>query len=189
MGKSKQGKKEGKNQGVPVELLEYAKSIFDRYAGDFDHLDNKSLGIMGIVGLLVSFQALSFDNLLSLFCGLSNNQSSYLLYITIFFLLIHAVSLLVSISFALCAFQVRDIEYPTDVLELVERYRRIDEEEKAMLHLKVDIVKTYANSIGNLDRANVSKAKHLKRSLIAIFVAIISLGVFLVSLLIYRSNY
>lgn len=48
---------------VPIELLDYAKSNFDLSASDFDHLDSKAIGVLGITGLLVSLQAVNLDNL------------------------------------------------------------------------------------------------------------------------------
>jgi hypothetical protein len=178
---------QSENRDIPVELLDYSKSIFDRYANDFDHLDNKALGVMGVVGLLVSFQALSLDNLVFLFRDFTKAQSPYLLCMTVIFLLAHAVSLVISMIFGLRAFQVRDLDYPTAVMELVERFRRVDKKEKAANYLKIDIVKTYSTSINAFDSANAIKSKHLKQSVILLFIAVISLVVFVFLLLIDKS--
>jgi len=40
---------EHEEKPVPSELLDYSKAVFDRHAADFDILDNKALGIIGII--------------------------------------------------------------------------------------------------------------------------------------------
>jgi uncharacterized membrane protein (Fun14 family) len=177
---------QSQKESVPVELIEYSKSIFDRYASDFDHLDNKSIGIMGVVGLLVGFQALNLENLVYIVLAVAKRQMLWLAYITIIALLFHLISIILSLCRALSAFQVKSIEYPTDVVDLVTKFRK-DQSENRVDHLKVDIVKTYANSIDSLYKGCTIKAKNLKQSVFAIFVAVISLVVYIALLLIHKS--
>lgn len=187
MNEVKDKNEKAKKNDVPQELLDYSKHIFDRHAADFDHLDNKAIGVMGIVGLLVSFQTLRFESMLSLFNDVSKTGSPCVLYTTLIILLVYGIFLAISIWFALCAFQVRELEYPTEVMELVERYRKIDKDEKVISHLRVNIIKTYASSISSLQETNARKAKYLKISVISVFIAIVSLGLFLIFQLIYKS--
>ncbi len=168
---------------VPIELIDYAKSMFDRYAADFDHLDNKAIGVIGVVGLLVSFQALSFENLVYIFHAAVIGEIPCLECLTIISLGFHVFFLIYSICRALSAFQVRSFEYPADVMELADKFRK----ENSTNRLKVDIVKTYSKSIDSLDKIISTKAKHLKQSLFGIFSAVISLMVFLALLLIHKS--
>jgi len=174
---------QSENQTVPTELIDYAKSMFDRYAADFDHLDNKAIAVIGVVGLLVSFQALSFENLVYIFNAAAVGEIPRLECLTIIGLVVHVSFLVFSIYRALAAFQVRSLEYPADVMELAEKFRK----EKLTNRLSVDIVKTYAKSIDSLDQVRAIKAKHLRQSLFGIFIAVISLIVYLALLLIHKS--
>jgi len=177
---------QSQKESVPVELIEYSKSIFDRYASDFDHLDNKSIGIMGVVGLLLGFQALNLENLSYIALAFVKRQMLWLVSITIIALLFHLISIIFGLCRALSAFQVKSIEYPAEVMDLATKFRK-DQSENRVDHLKVDIVKTYANSIDSLYDGCIIKAEYLKQSVITIFVSLISLAVFVALLFIHKS--
>ena len=73
-------------------------------------------------------------------------------------------------------------------MEIVERFRRVDNIEKASSMLKINIVKAYANSASNVELKNSDKATHLKRAVLAIFFSVLSLIVFSGILLIDKSS-
>jgi len=106
--------KPSENQNVPVELLDYAKSNFDLYASDFNHLDNKAIGVLGITGLLISLQAASMDNIVSLFISIVNGKWSCLTCFGILAFIVYAASLVCCIIFALRSFQVKQYAYHTE---------------------------------------------------------------------------
>ncbi len=175
-------------QDVPIELLDYAKSNFDLSASDFDHLDSKAIGVLGITGLLVSLQAGNLDNLVYFFGVFVNGKLFGLTCIGLFILTIYSISLVCCIIFALRSFQVRDLNYPTDVMKIVERFRNIDDtKEKTSASLKIDIVKAYANSTSDIEQKNAEKARCLKQAVTSIFAAILSLIFLLLLIFIHKS--
>jgi hypothetical protein len=151
-------------QDVPTELLDYAKSNFDLYAADFNHLDNKAIGVLGITGLLVSLQAASLDNATYFFRSITDGKCSCLICFGMLVFVVYAISLVCCIIFALRSFQVRQLDYPSNVMEHVENFRKNNDTEEASAKLKVDIVKTYADSTNDIGKNNHEKAKHLKRA-------------------------
>lgn len=174
-------------QDVPVELLDYAKSNFDLSASDFDHLDSKAIGVLGITGLLVSLQAVNLDNLAYFFSSIVDGKYSCLICLGMLAFVIYIVSLVCCTVFALCAFQVKHLDYPCDVMEIVEKFRKVDNKQKATNLLKVDIVKAYANSTSDIERINSKKAKYLKRAVLFVFFTVLSLLVFSGLLLVHKS--
>ncbi len=181
---------EKKENPVPLELLEYSKAQFDRHAADFDVLDSKALGIMGIIGLLIGFQALNVDNTASIFKDFCIGKCPFWLCSSLFLLLlIHGGSLIIGITKALFAYQIKDIDYPTSIKELIGEYRNNKDSNKALEALKMDIVNTYGCAVSSLEGNNSIKSEHLKWSVKAIFISVVSLIAFLVLMLIYKGIY
>lgn len=172
---------------LPSEFIDYSKSYFDRLAADFDHLDNKALGIMAVIGILVGFQALGLDNIVFLITAWLKPGHSPWLCLMIFPLVIHACALLLAIIFALLAFQIRDVKYPTDISNLITEFRRAKNCKSLEYSLNTDIVETYKQSIASLHKTNDHKAALLKRSVRWVFVAVLSSLVILIFLLILKS--
>ena len=176
---------------VPEEFLQYSKGLFDRCAADFDHLDNKAVGLMAVVGLLVGFQALNLDNLVYIFGAIAGPEAPPLASVAFLFLGLHGSVLLATLILALMAFQVQSFEYPCDVSELITKFR--DKSDKAKLDksmstnyaracLRSHIVKQYEISTSDIFRVNSRKARLLKWSVFLLIVSIITLGGFVVLL-------
>ena len=182
---------------IPEEFLQYSKGLFDRWAADFDHLDNKAVGIMAVVGLLVGFQALNLDNLVYVFGALAKSDAPPLLRITLLLLCVHGSALLTTLILALLAFQIKSFEYPCDVSELITKFR--EQRDKAKLDgsdfagyaqdcLRSHIVQEYEISSTDICRVNSIKARLLKWSVFLLILSIITLGGFIIVLAVTKAT-
>lgn len=174
-------------ENAPIELIEYSKSMFNRQAADFDHLDNKSLGIMGVVGLLISLQALSLDYILYLVASLSKQELFCVTFLALLALLALLTLLACIIFFMLSiynsfnAFQVRDLEYPTKVDILIKIYLSKKDQ------LNKSIIDTYKNSTLDFVKVNYDKAEYLKHSVRYVMIGLVLLFIYFVLLVIHKS--
>ena len=161
------------------ELIDYSKAMFDRHAADFDTLDNKALGVIGIAGLLVGFQALNIDTLSELMkCFLENNFEWIPLF-ALLALLTHGVCLIICILKALSAFQVKDFHYPDGVEILVQK---AGDQKK----ITAEIVDAFRESAKDLERVGNEKAVKLKCSVNSITIAILALIAFMFFMVLYK---
>ena len=156
---------------VPPDLIDYAKSEFSLHATDFAHLDNKAIGIMGVIGILIGFQALNLDNLVSLLKTYNASPTNFVACLGILIVVLYAILLIVSFIYVLLAFQIRDLDYPTETLTLVDRLKGYSKENSEQM--KVDIVKSYADSTKNIEKANGAKAKKIKFAIWSIIFAVL----------------
>lgn len=168
-----------KSSGSSQELIDYSKALFDRHAADFDTLDNKALGVIGIAGLLVGFQALNIDTLSELLQCFLDNQFQWVPLFALLALIIHGVFLIICIWKALSAFQVKDFNYPDGVDKLVQK---AGGQEKII----AEIVDTYRETADDIERINNDKAAKLKTSVNSITIAILSLIAFMFFMVIYK---
>lgn len=175
------------NEKVPDSLRDYAKLYFDLHASDFSHLDNKALGVFGIVGILLSFQIGNMDILAEFVSASRNKESPCILCFIILTLVLYGVSLFIAIIYAFRSFQVRDLLYPTATSELVNRYRSSNANDPSN-QLDMDIVKSLANSSDNLEQENGKKAGFLKKSVLFVLLSLIILGVYLMLSVIYNTS-
>ena len=177
-----------KDQKVPIELVEYSKNQFERFVAVYDALDGKSLGIMGIIGLLVGFQAISFDNIIKIIKVIINNKEHNTLCIAIIItFLIYAVFLIFGALFSLLSYTIRKIEYPTSAKKIRDEYLKIKEPEKGFEILKVDILNTYIKAAQNIENNNHVKSKILKCSIFCTLISLISLIFALILIVVYKS--
>lgn len=169
------------NYGIQ-ECIDYAKSSLDRYASDFDTLDNKALGIIGIASLLVGIQAFNIDVVLELIKCLIDNGFCWLPFLSLFSLFIHFLFLILCIAFALKVYRVREFNYPDDIYKIP-----VDDNNKDKLFQ--GIVQTYTASSNELAKINEEKAKDLKVSIWFIFLSVIVLVIFMLFMILYKSIY
>lgn len=166
---------------MPSELIEYAKHIFDRNTSDFDTLDNKALGIIGIVGVIVALNFLKINELVEIFQKPAENCVWYSLYhIKLSLFIIHGVSAIAVFIFSLVALQIKEIDYPTDIKDLIDVWRKEKTEDLASKKLRVDIIHSYGESIKCIERLNLRKADRIKIAVISLIFSIISLAILLV---------
>jgi len=161
------------------ELIDYSKAMFDRHAADFDTLDNKALGVIGIAGLLVGFQALNIDTLSELMKCFLENNFAWIPLLAMLALLVHGISLVVCILKALSAFQVKVFQYPDGVDKLVQR---AGDKEKII----AEIVDAYRGTTDDIERINDDKAAKLKCAVNSITIAILALIAFMGFMVIYK---
>lgn len=162
------------------ELIDYSKHLFDRYAADFDTLDNKALGVIGIAGLLIGFQALNIDTTAEI-VKCFENGFCWLPFLALVALVIHAFFLILCILKALTAFQIVDFEYPGDVDVMLVNVK----DKQELLH---NIINTYKETTKSIEQVNIQKAKALEKSVHFIIRAIISLIVFIFLMILIKSK-
>lgn len=152
---------------ISNELLEYSRDLFDHYTSDYDTIDNKSLGVIGIAGLLVGLGALNADTLAELIKKLSYGQCVDILsMVAIGFHLIFLVACIIN---ALSAFQVKEIDYPNGLCELP--YKSVEQQ-------KIAIFGSFSKSVENIEKLNLQKAEKLRQSVNCITISIFSLILF-----------
>jgi hypothetical protein len=161
------------------EIHDYSKALFDQQTADFDTLDNKALGVIGIAGLLAGFQVLSIDTLSELVKCVLNTQFQWLPFLALVSLAAHGMCLIVCICTGLITFQVKEFHYPDGVHKFVQD---ADTKEKIL----AEIVNTYEEVAEELGKINKDKAEQLKYSVWSITAAILSLIVFLVFMVMYK---
>jgi hypothetical protein len=171
-------KKKGYKRSSP-DLLAYSRGLFDRYAADFDTLDNKALGVIGIAGLLVGFQAMNVDTTAELLGCFKSEGCICLSLFALVFLVVHAGGLVVCILKALTAFQVRDFEYPGSIKDLLKDANTNEA-------VRENIIDAYEHGAERLNEINQDKARKLKSSVRSITVAIIALIAYMVFMAIYK---
>ena len=174
------------NHVVPTDLIDYTKILFDRYAADFDHIDNKSIGIMAIAGLLVGFQALSLDNFNYLIDSFAKKEYTCCLCCSALALLLHAFSVVFSLIFVLLSFKPRSFDYPTDVNELIDNYRKSEDKKKAIPELQINIIKSLDHSVQSLNNTISSKVNFLKWSIRGVFCSLIFLMLFVLLMIFHK---
>jgi hypothetical protein len=153
------------------ELIDYSKHLFDRYAVDFDTLDNKALGVIGIAGILIGFQALNIDTTAEIIKCFESGFY-WLPCCALITLATHAFFLILCILKALAAFQVKDFDYPGNVDDLLVNV-------KIKQDLLRNITNTYKDITLSIEKINNQKAAELKKSVQFIIIAIMSLVAFI----------
>jgi len=166
------------NYGIQ-ECIDYSKSSLDRYAADFDTLDNKALGIIGISSFLAGIQAFNIDTIIELVKYLISNGFCWLPFLSLMSLIAHFALLISCITFALRVYRVRDFNYPDDIYKLP-----VDDGNKDKL--LQEIVETYTASSNELARINTEKADDLRISIKCILWAVIVLVVFMLFMIFYK---
>jgi len=163
------------------ELIDYSRHLFDRYAADFDTLDNKALGVIGIAGLLIGFQALNIDTT-SEIIKCFDKGFCLIPCLALVALAFHALFLILCILKALTAFQIKEFEYPSDVDDLLINA-------KVKQNLLKNITHKYKKATLDLEKINSQKAEALKKSVKFIGKAIIFLIVFIFLMVLLRCKY
>lgn len=161
------------------DLIAYSKGLFDRHASDFDTLDNKALGVIGIAGLLVGFQAMSIDTTAELLGCFKSDGCNCMPLFALISLVVHAGGLVACILNALTAFQVKDFEYPGNTKELLK-----DTSTNGTIY--ENIIDAYEHIAEKLNEINTDKARKLKNSVRSITVAIIALIAYMVFMAMYK---
>lgn len=170
---------ETKQDVICSEVIDYARHLFDRHAIDFDTLDKKALGSIGIAGLLVGFQAISVDATVELIQCFRNEGCCSLPLFSLIFLVIHAGCLVISIWKSLATFQVREFDYPASVKEQLKG-------ESSKVKVFQNIIDAYDETTTALGEINYDKAAKLKSAVWLLTFSILSLIPFLLFMIISK---
>jgi len=158
---------------VPTELIDYAKSLFDRHIQDFDTANTRAGGIIAVLSILVGFQALNAESLVYLLQVMTKGPGVPVLVMMAFLTLLGFGAAAVSAAFyALRIIWVKPVSYPSRVMDLVERYRDRGDQASAPDALRVDITRSFAQAIDNVSAANLEKAQNFKKSIAWMCVAV-----------------
>ncbi len=163
------------------ELIDYAKAQFDRYACDFDVLDNKALGIIGIAGLLVGFQVLNTETTTELVKCFFADGCVCLPFLALLSLMVHGVCLILCMVKALFAIQVKDFDYPGEVNEIIKGSESEEEVSRK-------IIEAYSKAAISIDKCNRQKASNLKLAVKSITISILALIAYLAFMVFFYCN-